>query len=55
MEKAKDFLLKNKDLLLLSGQLALAAVVVFCGIRNDLEPQDCKCKRCRKKRKKRKK
>ncbi|MBO4515318.1 MAG: hypothetical protein J5721_06545 [Lachnospiraceae bacterium] len=55
LEKTKEFLIKNKDLLFLGGQLALVTLVVVSGIRNDLEPQDCRCKRCRKKRKKRKK
>lgn len=55
MEKVKEFLLKNKDALFLGGQLALVALVCVMGIRNDLEPQDCRCRRCRKKRKKKRK
>ncbi|MBR6478695.1 MAG: hypothetical protein IKS85_09640 [Lachnospiraceae bacterium] len=54
LEKVKAFLLKNKDALFLAGQLALVVLVCAVGIRNDLEPQDCRCRRCRKKKKKRK-
>jgi len=55
MEKVKDFLLKNKDALILSGQLALVLAVCVAGIKNDLAPQDCRCKKCRKKKKKKRK
>lgn len=51
--KVKDFLLENKDILILSGQLALVVLVCAAGIKNDLIPDGC-CKKCRKKKKKRK-
>lgn len=54
LEKVKEFLLKNKDELLFAAQLTLVAIVCVKGIMNDLEPQDCRCRKCRKKRKKRK-
>ncbi|MBP5282508.1 MAG: hypothetical protein J6Z22_08405 [Lachnospiraceae bacterium] len=54
LEKVKEFLLKNKDALFLAGQLALVVLVCAVGIRNDLEPQDCRCRRCRKKKKRKK-
>ena len=53
--KVEDFLVKNKDALLLGGQLALVVLVCVAGIRNDLEPQNCCCRKCRKKRKKKRK
>ena len=49
------FVRDNKDALLLAGQLALVALICVAGIRNDLEPQDCRCRKCRKKRKKKRK
>lgn len=52
MEKVKAFLLENKDVLLFSGQIALVVLVCVVGIRNDLAPQDCRCKKCRKKKRK---
>ena len=55
LDQVKGFLLKNKDALFLAGQLALVVLVCAAGIRNDLEPQDCRCRRCRKKRKKKRK
>ena len=55
LDQAKEFLIENKDMLFLAGQLALVALVCVAGIRNDLEPQDCRCRRCRKKRKKKRK
>ena len=48
MEKVKKFLLDNKDILILSGQLALVALVCVVGIKNDLIPEHC-CKKRRKK------
>ena len=48
IEKVKKFLLDNKDILILSGQLALVALVCVVGIKNDLTPEQC----CKKKRKK---
>lgn len=54
-EKAKAFLLKNKDAMILGGQLVLVVLICAAGIRNDMEPQDCRCKRCRKKKKKKRK
>lgn len=53
-EKIKDFLLENKDILILGGQLALVLLVCAAGIKNDLTADGC-CKKCRKKKKKRKK
>lgn len=47
-QKIGDFLLKNKDELLLAGQLGLVALICLVGIRNDLVPPQC----CKKKRKK---
>ena len=52
LEKVKGFLVENKDVLLLAGQLAIVAMICVAGIRNDMEPQNCCCRRCRKKRKK---
>lgn len=54
-ERIKEFLLKNKDVIILSGQLALVLAVCVAGIKNDLAPQDCRCKKCRKKKKKKRK
>ena len=54
LAKVKEFLLENKDVLILSGQLALVVLVCAVGIRNDLIPDGC-CQKCRKKKKKRKK
>ena len=48
IEKVKKFLLDNKDILILSGQLALVALVCVVGIKNDLTPEQC----CKKKHKK---
>ena len=55
LEKVKGFLLENKDALLLAGQIAIVAMICVAGIRNDMEPQNCCCRRCRKKRKKKRK
>lgn len=55
LQKVKEFLLKNKDTLILAGQLALVLTVCVAGIKNDLAPQDCRCKKCRKKKKKKRK
>ena len=55
LEKVKGFLLENKDALMLAGQIAIVAMICVAGIRNDMEPRDCCCKRCRKKRKKKRK
>ena len=52
LEKVKGFLLENKDALMLAGQIAIVAMICVAGIRNDMEPQNCCCRRCRKKRKK---
>ena len=51
IEKVKKFLLDNKDILILSGQLALVALVCVVGIKNDLTPDRC-CKKRRKKKRK---
>lgn len=49
IRKVKTFLLENKDILLLSGQLALVTLVCVAGIKNDLTPDCCKKKKKRKK------
>lgn len=51
IQRAKSFLYENRDLLILSGQLALVVLVCAVGIKNDLMPDGC----CKKKKKKRKK
>lgn len=51
IEKIKKFLLENKDILILSGQLALVTLVCVVGIKNDLTPDSC----CKKKKKKKRK
>lgn len=51
IQKIKTFLYENKDALILSGQLAVVALVCVVGIKNDLLPEGC----CKKKRKKKRK
>lgn len=50
IRKVKKFLYDNKDALILSGQLAIVALVCVAGIKNDLVPDAC----CKKKKKKKK-
>lgn len=49
IRKVKTFLLENKDILILSGQLALVTLICVAGIKNDLTPDCCKKKKKRKK------
>ena len=51
IQRTKSFLYENRDVLILSGQLALVVLVCTVGIKNDLMPDGC----CKKKKKKRKK
>lgn len=51
LNTAKDFLWKNMDALVLTGQLLLVAVVCIAGIKKDLPTADPGRKKRRKKRK----
>lgn len=50
VRKVKAFLLENKDVLILAGQLTLVTIVCVTSIRNELTPDCCKKKKKRKKR-----
>ncbi len=50
VRKVKAFLLENKDVLILAGQLTLVTIVCVTSIRNELTPACCKKKKKRKKR-----
>lgn len=48
--KVKKFLVENKDVLILAGQLTLVTIVCIAGIKNDIMPDCCRKKKRRKKR-----
>lgn len=45
IRRVKAFLLDNKDVLILAGQLTLVTIVCVTSIRNELTPNCCKKKR----------